>query len=120
MQFAHVTTITTKPGQMRDLLRDTEAQLLPLYRDLPGFVAYTVAKTGEATAICFGIWHTHQQAEQAIKTSDHWMKQGSGILIDSLHNSVGAMQVFAVTGDLMAYASPAASFPAASASDRIS
>lgn len=107
MQFAHVTTITTKPGQMRDLLRDTETQLLPLYRDVPGFVAYTVAKTGEATAVCFGIWHTRQQAEQAIKTSDQWMKQGSGILIDSLHHSVGDLPFLAFTGDLAVYSSPA-------------
>jgi hypothetical protein len=106
MQFAHVTTITTKPGQMRDLLRKTEAELLPLYRDLPGFVAYTVAKTGEATAVGFGIWHTRQHAEQAIKTSDHWMKQGSGILIDSLHNSVGDLPFLAVTGELAGHSSP--------------
>ena len=107
MQFTHVTTITTKPGQMRDLLRKTEAELLPLYRELPGFVAYTVAKTGDATAVCFGIWQTREQAEQAIKTSDQWMKAGSGTLIDSLHNSVGTLPFLAVTGELAAYASPA-------------
>ncbi|HLJ80494.1 MAG TPA: hypothetical protein VKT52_03335 [Ktedonobacterales bacterium] len=107
MQFAHVTTITTKPGQMRDLLRNAETELLPLYRDLPGFAAYTVAKTGEATAVCLGIWQTRQQAEQAIKTSDQWMKQGSGNLIDSLHNSVGDLPFLAFTGELAAYSSPA-------------
>jgi hypothetical protein len=107
MQFAHVTTITTKPGQMRDLLRNAETELLPLYRDLPGFAAYTVAKTGEATAVCYGIWHTRQQAEQAIKTSDQWMKQGSGNLIDSLHNSIGDLPFLAVIGELAAYSSHA-------------
>jgi hypothetical protein len=107
MQCAHVTTITTKPGQLRDFLRTAEADLLPLYRDLPGFVAYTIARTGEATAVCFGIWQTRQQADLAVKTSDHWMKRGSGILIDSLHNSVGNLPFLAVTGDLALYSSPA-------------
>jgi len=107
MQFAYVTTLTTKPGQMRDFLRKAETELLPLYRELPGFVTYTIAKTGEATAVCFGIWQTRQQAAQAIKTSDHWMKQSSGILIDSLHNSIGDLPFLAVTEDLAVYSSPA-------------
>lgn len=107
MRFAHVTTITSKPGQLRDFLLKAEAELLPLYRDLPGFVGYTIAKTGEANAVCFGIWQTRQQAEQAIKSSDQWMKQSSGILIDSLHNSVGDMPFIAFTGDLAVYSSPA-------------
>jgi hypothetical protein len=34
MQFAHVTTITTKPGQLRDFLRPEETEPLPLYRDV--------------------------------------------------------------------------------------
>lgn len=107
MQFAHVTTITSKPGQLRDFLRNTETELLPLYHGLPGFVGYTVAKTGETTAVCFGIWQTHKQAEEAIKTSSQWMKQSSGILIDSLHNSVGDVPFLAFTGDLAVYSSSA-------------
>ena len=105
MQFAYVTTLTTKPGQMRDFLRKAETELLPLYRELPGFIAYTIAKTGEATAVCFGIWQTHEQAAQAIKTSDLWMKQSSGILIDSLHNCIGGLPFLAVKGDLAVYSS---------------
>lgn len=108
MQFTHVTTLTTKPGQMRDFLRKVEIELLPLYRELPGFVAYTIAKTGESTAVGFGIWQTRQQAEQAIKTSDLWMKQSSGILIDSLHNSIGDLPFLAVTRDLLAVYSSSA------------
>jgi hypothetical protein len=105
MQYANIATITTKPGQLRDLLRKAEAELLLTYRALPGFVAYTVAKTGEATAVSFGIWQTRQQAEQAIKVSDQWMKDGIGKLVDSLHNHVGDLPFLAVTRDLGAYAS---------------
>src|SRR5579864_547995 len=100
MQFAYVTTLTTQPGQMRDFLSKAETELLPLYRELPGFVAYTIAKTDEATAICFSIWQTRQQASQAVKTGDYWMKQNSGILIDSQHNSIGDLPFLAATDDL--------------------
>jgi len=107
MRYTHVATITAKPGQMPELLRKAEADLLPLYRDLPGFVAYTVAKTGEATVASFGIWQTRQQAEQAVKATDKWMKDGIGKLIDSLHNTVGEMPFLAFTSDLGVYSSPA-------------
>lgn len=107
MQFTHVATITTKPGQMPEFLRKTEMDLLPLYRSSPGFVAYTIARTGEATAVSFGIWQTKQQAELSVKTSDQWMKDSSGKLIDSLHNNVGNLPFLAFTGDLGVYASTA-------------
>ena len=107
MHFAHVTTITTKPGQMRDLLRDTETQLLPLYRDVPGFVAYTVAKTGDTSAIAFSLWQTLTQAEQSVKSSDEWMKAAIDKLIISFHPHMGELPFLAFTGDLAVYSSPA-------------
>jgi quinol monooxygenase YgiN len=108
MQYTRVAAITAKPGQLRDFLRTLEEELLPAYRALPGFVAYTVAKTGESTGIAFGIWETREQAEESIKTSDRWMKEGSGRMLDSLHNNAGDLKFIALTDDLHAYASPAA------------
>jgi quinol monooxygenase YgiN len=106
MQYTHVATLTTKSGQLRDLLRKIEAELLPAYRGEPGFVAYTIAKTGESSAVAFGIWQTRQQAEQSIKTSDQWMKDGIGKLLDTLHNRVGELPFLAFSSDLGVYSSP--------------
>ncbi len=108
MQYTHVAAITTKPGQLRDFLRKVEEELLPTYRALPGFVAYSVSKTGESTGIAFGVWETRAQAEESIKTSDRWMKDGAGTLIDSVHNNAGDLKFLALTDNLRAYASPAA------------
>ena len=105
MQFTHIATITTKHAQMPDFLRRTETELLPTYRELPGFVAFTVAKTGGAKAVAIGIWQTHEQAEQAIKTSDKWMKDEISQLVDESYNRIGDLPFFAVTRDLGAYAS---------------
>ena len=105
MQIAHVATITSKPEQLSAFLLKAETELLPLYRDLPGFVAYTVAKTGEAAAVCFGIWQTREQAEQAIKTSEKWIKGEIGQLVDGSRNRVGDLPFLAVTRELGAYAS---------------
>ena len=83
MQYTDLATITTKPGQMRDCLRTLEADLLPAARKETGFVAYTVAKTGESTAVAFGVWQTHEQAERAMKSLDTWAKKSGDKLIDS-------------------------------------
>ena len=75
MQYTQVTTITTKPGQMAEFMRRAETEILPLHRAMPGFVAFTVTKTGESTAVTFGIWQTLQQAQEAVNTSNRWMNK---------------------------------------------
>lgn len=107
MQYTDLATITAKPGQMRDCLRTLEADLLPAARQETGFVAYTVAKTGESTAVAFGVWQTHEQAERAVKSLDTWAKDRGAKLIDSVHSQVGDLPFFAVAGDLKPYASSA-------------
>jgi heme-degrading monooxygenase HmoA len=116
MQYTQVTTITTKPTQMAEFLRRAEAEILPLHRAMPGFVAFTVTKTGEATAITLSIWQTREQAEESVKTSNRWMDKvtsnrwmnsgGAGVLVDGLHNYVGELPFLAFSSDLGVYSSP--------------
>ena len=112
MQYTHVAMLTSKTGQMRDLLRNMETELLPTYRQEPGFVAFTVAKTGESSAVAFGVWQTHEEAERSIKSLDKWAKDGASKLIDSAKSHVGDLPFVAFTGDFKVYASAA---PAAAA-----
>lgn len=107
MLYTCITTIAVKPGQVSEFLRDAEKDLLPRYRELPGFVAYTVAKMGDTSAIAFSLWQTHTQAEQSVKSSDEWMKDAIDKLIVSFHPHVGELPFLAFTGDLKVYASVA-------------
>jgi heme-degrading monooxygenase HmoA len=117
MQYTQVTTITTKPGQMAEFMRRAETEILPLHRAMPGFVAFTVTKTGESTAVTFGIWQTLQQAQEAVSTNNRWMNKvktstrwmnsgGAGLLVDALHNYVGELPFLAFSSDLGVYSSP--------------
>jgi heme-degrading monooxygenase HmoA len=107
LQYTQVTTITTKPGQMAEFLRRAEVEILPLHRAMPGFVAFTVTKTSEATVITLGIWQTRQQAQESVKTSNRWMNGGgAGVLVDGLHNYVGELPFLAFSSDLGIYSSP--------------
>ena len=107
MQYTQVTTVTTRPAQMAEFLRRAETELLPLHHSSPGFVAFTITKTGEATVVTFGIWQTHQQAQESVKTSNRWMnKGGAGAMVDGLHNYVGELPFLAFSSDLRVYSSP--------------
>jgi len=117
MQYTQVTTITTRPTQMAEFLRRAETEILPLHRAMPGFVAFTVTKTGESTAVAFSIWQTLQQAQEAVNTSNRWMNKvktsnrwmnrgGAGLLVDGLHNDVGELPFLAFSSDLGVYSSP--------------
>jgi heme-degrading monooxygenase HmoA len=105
MQYTCVENVTVKTGQMDEALRKAETELLPLYRNLPGFVAYTVAKTDETSFIGLSIWKTQAQAEHAVVAQEDWMKKGTGQLIDSFHHTGGSLPFLAFTSDLVAYAS---------------
>jgi hypothetical protein len=109
MQYTCVENVTVKTGQMDEALRKAETELLPLYRNLPGFVAYTVAKTDETSFIGLSIWKTQAQAEYAVVAREDWVKKGTGQWIDSLHQTGGA-SFLAFTSDLVALC-PAVSLP---------
>ncbi|MGO8948785.1 MAG: hypothetical protein ACLQUY_14255 [Ktedonobacterales bacterium] len=105
MYYTHVEIVKVKPGQMDETLRRAETELLPLYRDLPGFVAYTIAKTDEVSATGLSIWQTRQQAEHAPAVREVWMKERASTLIDSLHQSIGLLPFLVVTPGLVGYSS---------------
>ena len=110
MHYTCITNMSVKPGHMveahmAEALRKVEMDLLPLCRDLPGFVALTVAQTGAASATTFSLWQTNEQAEKCRRAHENWMTSGAYREIASIHSHVGAARFIAFTGDLKVYAS---------------
>ena len=113
MHFTCITNMSVKPGHMveahmAEALRKVEVELLPLCRDLPGFVAFTVAQTGIASATTFSLWQTREQAEKCRRANENWMTSGAHREIASIHSHVGGARFITFTDDLKVYASPAA------------
>ena len=94
-----VTNVTTKNGQMPEFLRKAELELLPLYRDLPGFVGYSVARIDDVSAICWSLWQTYDQAKQSITASKNVITVGFGAQIDDIQSLVGEMPFSVFTGE---------------------
>jgi quinol monooxygenase YgiN len=107
MLYTRIATITVQPGKVSEYLHLCEQDLLPRYRDLPGFVGYTVAKVGDSALTAISLWQTRAQAEQSVKTSDQWMKAEISKLIISVTHELGELPFFAFTGELKPFTSVA-------------
>lgn len=102
-QYTRVAVVTLKPGTADQAIRRAENTLLPLYRSEPGFVAYTVAKTGDNSLISFSIWQQREQAEKATQIGETWVKEHAGDLVESMHNHIGKLGFFQTSADLVSY-----------------
>ena len=94
MQFTYVEIVKVKPGRMDETLRTVEAELLPLYRQSPGFVGFTIAKTDEVSATALSIWQTQEQAEHARKIREDWVHEetaaATAASIESVQNAISS------------------------------
>jgi hypothetical protein len=107
MLYTRIATLNVQPGKVSEYLHICEQDLLPRYRDLPGFVGYTVAKTGDTAVTAFSLWQTRTQAEQSVTTSNQWMKGEISKLIINVNDQLGELPFFAFTGELKPYTSVA-------------
>lgn len=115
MYHTCVETITTKNGQMPEFLRKAELELLPLYRDLPGLVGFSMTKIGDTSAIAFSLWQTRDQAKHALVVSEKLNSGAFAALIERSENQVGVAPFFIVNSDIAGTLSGTVS---ATASDR--
>ena len=65
--YQHCDDLLAGPEGSASSLLAVERELLPTYREALGFVAFTIARTSDSTAISCSIWQTHHQAEQATR-----------------------------------------------------
>ena len=105
MHYTNIATISCRPGRLREFLLAVERELLPTYREALGFVAFTIARTSDSTAISCSIWQTHHQAEQATRMIEASLKDFDKTLIASYDTHVGDLPFIAFTGDLVNYGS---------------
>lgn len=92
---------------MPELLRKAELELLPLYRDLPGFAGYSVTQTGDVSAIALSLWQTRDQAKHSIVASEKLISVDFASLIERIENHVGVTPFFVFTSEVVASASAA-------------
>jgi Antibiotic biosynthesis monooxygenase len=100
MQHARIGVYQVKPGTADEIARRAQAEMLPIFRSQPGFVAYGGVTTGVDTVISLSIWQTQEQAEAAVRGAASWIKDNIAEMIVSVQNHVGDLAFFSSTGTL--------------------
>ena len=100
MHYIRVALYTFEPDIVDEVIQRAEAGMLPIFHRQPGFVAYSVIKTGETSAISFTVWQSREQAEAAIQVAASWVRQNIAEMTESVHNHVGEVAFFSSSGSV--------------------
>ena len=100
MQHARIAVYQVKPGTADEIARRAQAEMLPIFRSQPGFVAYGGVTTDVDTVISLSFWQTQEQAEAAVQAAASWVKDNLAEMVVSVQNYVGDLAFFSSTGTL--------------------
>ena len=75
MRYARIVQYELRRGAVDFAIRNARVGLLPIFRRLPGFVSYQVARTGEASVLSVSQWESKAAAENADRAAAEWVKQ---------------------------------------------
>ncbi|MEP7188888.1 MAG: antibiotic biosynthesis monooxygenase [Roseiflexaceae bacterium] len=73
--YAIIRRIKVQPQLLEELVRRTEQAFVPLLRDEPGFVEFTVAQVGQDEGLSISIFETKEAAEEGNRKAFEWAKE---------------------------------------------
>jgi heme-degrading monooxygenase HmoA len=89
MHYIRIALYTFEPDTVDEVIQRAEAGMLPILHRQPGFVAYSVIKTGETSALSLSIWESREQAEAAIQVAASWVRQNIAGMVETVQNYIG-------------------------------
>jgi heme-degrading monooxygenase HmoA len=92
MAHVRIAVYTCNPGTLDEVVRRAEADVLPLFRSQPGFIAYEVVKTGDDRGVSISTWKSAEQAQAAVATAAGWVKENLADALVSVENHVGELR----------------------------
>jgi hypothetical protein len=76
-------------GNFGEVADTAKKGLLPMFRELPGFVRYGVADVGGSSLMSISLWETHEQAEAASPVAATWVKENIQDRVQLRENYLG-------------------------------
>lgn len=64
-------------GDARQLAKQAEQGMLPIFRDQPGFRAYSIAES-DGEIISLSVWDTPEQIDAANSAASSWIQENLG------------------------------------------
>lgn len=75
MSFSRVAVYQIKPGTADDIVQKAQDDLMPILKQLPGYIAYQVQKQSEEKVISISAWQSKDYAEAANNRIRSWVEQ---------------------------------------------
>ncbi len=73
MQHARVAVYTITSGTFKELAKDAEDGMLPIFQQHPGFINYGLQESGQ-NIVSISIWETRAEAEAANRLAAEWVR----------------------------------------------
>ena len=89
MAHARIGIYEFRPGGADEVIRKASTGMLAIWSKQPGFMSYTIVKTGEESAISISTWATGIQAEEAVASAASWVQANVAPLVVSVQNYLG-------------------------------
>lgn len=89
MAHVRIAIFTFKPGTTREVVDKAERDLLPIFQEQPGFIAYTLAKHGDDTVLSYSVWQSRRDAEAGNQAAKDWVQENLRSILRSVEPYVG-------------------------------
>ena len=89
MAYVRVAVYRIKAGTADEIVRQAQADVLPIFRQQPGFIAYEGVVTGDDEVVSISTWESAEQAQAAVQTAAGWVREHLADMIVSVDNHVG-------------------------------
>lgn len=99
MTYIRLALYRFQPGTVDEVIRRGEKELLPMFREQDGFVAYEVVRTGQDTGFAINTWSAREQAEAASARAQGWMREHFAPVLVSAETHVGEVAFSSRTSD---------------------
>ena len=73
--YVAIRRVTAQPGVFDEVVQRDEEGLVPLLRDIPGFIEFDLVQVGENVGVSILLFETQEQAEEANRQTAEWVKQ---------------------------------------------
>jgi heme-degrading monooxygenase HmoA len=89
MAHVRIAIFTFKSGTTHEVVSKAERELLPIFQEQPGFIAYTLAKRGDDTVLSYTVWESKRDAEAGNQASRAWVQENLSGILRSVEPYVG-------------------------------
>ncbi|HEX6477705.1 MAG TPA: antibiotic biosynthesis monooxygenase [Ktedonobacteraceae bacterium] len=91
--YAVIRRLKVQPGTFDEVAQRDESGLVPILRNVPGFVEFDLVQVGEDVGLSITVFETQEQAEEANRRAADWVKQNIAPLVAGPPETVAVGEV---------------------------